>query len=119
VTHLSFADWIVVGEFGVALFGLVYFCVRYAISTGGDWRRTAEGRHLMLFRGSLALFMLMGVANNVWPAYPGRDAIRVLIIGVFALAVVHGDALLERAQAARRRLLRFRRDAERDQERVL
>lgn len=104
--HLNVADYIVVGEFATALLGLVYFCVRYAISTGGDWLRTAEGRHLMFFRGSLAVFMAMGAANSLIPDYRGRDAVRVIVVGVFALATIHGDALLERAQAARRRRMR-------------
>jgi hypothetical protein len=103
VTHLDVADYIVIVEFAVAVLGLLYFVIRYAVSTGGDWVRTAEGRHLMTFRGSLAAWAILGVINNFWLSYPGRDAIRVVIVGLFSLATLHGDALLERAQAARRR----------------
>jgi hypothetical protein len=103
VNKLDTADYVVIGEFCIALLGLLYFVVRYAVSTGGDWLRTAEGRHLMFFRGSLAAWAILGVINNFWLAYPGRDAVRIVIVGLFSLATLHGDALLERAQAARRR----------------
>lgn len=106
--RLTAADWIVIGEFLVALFGLVYFVIRFAVSTEGHWRRTPAGRHLMFFRGSLAAFMTMGVVNNFWLDYPGRDGVRVVVIGVFMLATLHGDLLLEREQATRRRLLAAR-----------
>jgi hypothetical protein len=111
VNRLSAADLIVIVEFFVALLGLLYFVIRYAVSTEGGWRRTAEGRHLMFFRGSLAAWALMGVVHNLVPDYPGKDAVRVTVVGLFALATVHGDALLERAQAARRRRDRARRES--------
>ena len=114
MTHLSAADYVVIGEFAVALLGLFYFVIRYAISTEGEWSNSPEGRHLMFFRGSLAAFMVMAIVHSIWRDYPGRDAVRVVVVGTFALAVLHGDMLMERAQRARRRLLRLaaRRDSE-------
>jgi hypothetical protein len=108
VTHLTTTDYIVVAEFLVALLGLIYFVVRYAATTEGEWRRSPEGRHLMFFRGSLAVFMLLAIANNIWTDYPGRDPVRIAVIGTFALAVVHGDRLMEQAQSARRRRIKAR-----------
>lgn len=103
---MTAADWIVAGESTVAFGGLVYFVVRYAVSTGGDWRRTPAGRHLMFFRASLAVFMAMAAAHNFVPAYPGRDAVRVLVIGAFTLATLQGDRLLEVSQRAHKAALR-------------
>jgi hypothetical protein len=106
---MNTADWIVAGESAVAFSGLVYFCIRYAVSTEGDWRKTPAGRHLMFFRGSLALFMAMVAAHNFLPDYPGRDAVRVLVVGGFLLATLQGDRLLEQAQRAHKATLKARR----------
>lgn len=97
--HLNVADWVVIIEFGVAFFGLLYFVIRYALSTESDWRKSAAGRHMMFFRSALAVFMAMGVVNNFFLDYPGRDAVRIVVIGAFAAAVIQGDRLLNRAQA--------------------
>ncbi len=102
---MTAVDWVVVVEFLVALLGLIYFVVRYAVSTEGDWRRSAAGRHLMFFRGSLAVFMGMGALHNLVDDYHGKDAVRVIVIGAFALATLQGDRLLEQAQRAHREAL--------------
>lgn len=99
-------DWVVASFAATGFVGLVYFCVRYAVSTEGDWIKTAAGRHLMFFRGSLALFMAMVAVHNFVPAYPGRDAVRILVVGAFALATVQGDRLLEVTQKAHKAALR-------------
>jgi hypothetical protein len=98
MTHLDVADWIVIVEFAVAFFGLLYFVIRYALSTESDWRKSAAGRHMMLFRSSLCAFMAMGAAHNFLTEYPGRDFVRITVIGVFAASVIQGDRLLTRAQ---------------------
>lgn len=100
--HLDLADYLVIGAFVIALVGLVSWVVTYAVTTRGDWRLTREGRHLMAFRTSLALFMAMGIANNVWLSYPGRDLIRVTIVSLFAVSVLDGLRVLLIAQAHRR-----------------
>jgi heme exporter protein D len=101
--HLHSADYLVIGAFTVALLGLLSWVIIYAWSTRGDWRLTREGRHLMAFRTSLSAFMAMGIANNVWQHYPGRDAIRVAIVTLFAASVVDGLRVLLLAQRERRR----------------
>jgi len=100
--HLDTADWLVTGAFAVAFFGLFAWVILYAVSTRGDWRLTREGRHLMAFRTSLVLFMGMGVANNVWLTYPGRDEVRITVVTLFACSVLDGLRVLRLAQAARR-----------------
>lgn len=95
---MNTADWLVAALSAGGFFGLVYFCVRYAITTEGDWRKSPAGRHLMFFRASLALFMLMVAVHNFVLDYPGRDAVRVLVVGAFFVATMQGDRLLERTQ---------------------
>lgn len=96
--HLTSADYLVIGAFGVAFVGLAAWVITYAVSTRGDWMRTREGRHLMTFRASLLAFMAMGALNNIFPAYPGRDAVRVGVVGSFAVSVMYGLHVLLVAQ---------------------
>jgi hypothetical protein len=110
---MTAADWIVAGGAAVAFVGLVYFVVRYAVSTEGDWRLTPAGRHLMFFRGSLAAFMAMVAIHNLATDYPGRDVVRVIVVCAFALATLQGDRLLEKAQKAHKAALKARRAQDR------
>lgn len=96
--HLDTADYVVIGAFGIAFFGLLTWVGIYAWSTRGDWRHTREGRHLMAFRSTLVAFMAMGVTNNIWPVYPGRDAVRIAVVTAFAAAVLDGLRVLILAQ---------------------
>lgn len=101
--HLNAADYLVIGAFAIAFFGLLAWVITYAVSTRGDWRLTREGRHLMAFRASLVLFMGMGVTNSIWMSYPGRDMVRVFVVTLFACSVLDGLRVLYIAQASRRK----------------
>lgn len=107
--HLDVADWIVVGAFFVALLGLIAWVISYAVWTHGDWRHSREGRHLMTFRSTLAVFMAMGVTNSIWTSYPGRDIVRSIVVPAFALAVLQGFRTLYLAQREGRELRRLAR----------
>lgn len=109
VGHVSAADWIVAGEFLVFLLGLTAFVVYYTVSSRGEWRRSAEGRHMVLFSASLVAFGVMGIVHNLVEAYPGRDVVRVAVVGSAALGGLHRAVLVVRAQRENRR----RREAER------
>lgn len=102
VGHVSAVDWVVATEFFVALLALIHFVIGYIVSSRGRALRTPEGRHLVSFRGSLAIFMAMGAVHNLIDPYPGRDAVRVTVIGLFALTAIWGNVLMMRAQHARR-----------------
>lgn len=106
--HLDIADYVVIGAFGIAFFGLLAWVFTYAWSTRGDWRLTREGRHMMVFRTSLVLFMAMGVANNIWLNYPGRDVVRCIVVPLFACSVVDGVRVLVLAQRNRHRVVQDR-----------
>lgn len=92
------------GEFAVALVALIYFVIGYVASSRGRALRSPEGRHMLNFRGSLAVFMAMGLVHNLVADYALRDAVRVAVIGWFAYAAVAGDVQMTRAQRERRRV---------------
>lgn len=101
--HVNVADWIVAGEFLLFLTALTVFVAYYTVSSHGQWRRSAEGRHMVQFRSALIAFGIMGVVHALVPAYPGRDVVRVAVIGAAALGAVRGATLVIRAQRAARR----------------
>lgn len=75
-----------------------YFVIGYHLLSGGGWRRSAAGRHLMQLSGGLGVLMTLIVAARVWPGYPGRPWVT---LGVFAYVVVQmiwRCVLLHRAQ---------------------
>lgn len=112
VGHVSVVDWVVVVEFLVALIALIFFVIGYVASSRGRALRTPEGRHMVVFRSSLAVFMLMGMVHNLVIRYPGRDVVRVAVVGVFALAAIQGAVLMLRAQARVRRAAQAARTAQ-------
>ena len=103
MAHVSFASWVVIGEFVVAFVALVVFVLFYTLSSHGRALKSPEGRHMINFRSSLAAWMVMGVVHNLVPDYPGRDLVRVLVIGWAAVAASEGTYLVIRAQRDRRR----------------
>lgn len=76
----------------------VYFVVAYQVTTGGDWRHSAAGRHLMQFTANLGVLFALIVAARLWPGYPGRDAVSLLVFGALVAQVVQRCVLLHRAQ---------------------
>jgi hypothetical protein len=101
--HLDAADYVVISAFAVAFIGLLVWVITYATWTRGDWRRTREGRHMMAFRTSLVLFMALGVTDNIWSHYPGRDVLRCIVVPLFAASVLDGLRVLVSAQLERER----------------
>lgn len=89
----------------VAIFAAMFavwltFSIYYAVSTGGQWRRTPEGRHLMslavVFVWNTALILL----NVVLGQYPGRFVVQVVSYSAFVLVGIQRIVLLVRAQRA-------------------
>lgn len=103
---MSAADWVVIAEFVLFLVALVAFVLFYVVSSHGRAFRSPEGRHLLNFRAALIAWAAMGITHNLILAYPGRDAVRVFVVGWVAFAAVEGTYLMVRAQLARRRTLR-------------
>lgn len=99
----NWADWIVTVEFVVGLLLFLAFAVGYHFSTGGQWRHSPEGRHMMSLSLSLVAVGALAVINNIFPEYPGRDLPRIAVYAWFAHGGVMRILLLFRAQRARRR----------------
>lgn len=100
---VSAADWVVVAEFALFLAALLAFVLFYAVSSRGRAFRSPEGRHLLNFRAALIAWAVMGIAHNLIAEYPGRDLVRVAVIGWATLAALEGTYLMVRAQLAKRR----------------
>lgn len=75
-----------------------YFVLVYQVTTGGDWRHTAAGRHLMQFTACLGLLMVLVVAARLWPTYPGRDVVTLAAFAWLVGQVIWRSVLLHRAQ---------------------
>ncbi|SCL31884.1 hypothetical protein GA0070616_4350 [Micromonospora nigra] len=85
----------------LAVLGLaacLYFVAAYQWLTGGDWRHNPGGRHLMEFTGTLGVLLGLIVAARLWPDYPGRDQVTLLVFGLLVGQVVWRSVLLHRAQ---------------------
>lgn len=100
---MSVADKIAVGLYGVAFLALAFFVIVYIASSRGRALRTPEGRHMVHFRGSLVVWMALGVVNNLVGDYPGRDWIRDAVVASFMLAAIDGGRIMMRAQRRNRR----------------
>lgn len=96
-------DIIAVVAYTVAFVALVVFVVGYLVTSRGRALRTPEGRHMLHFRGSLALFMLNGAIYNAFGSYPGRAWVRTAIVIWFMASAIGGDWLMLRAQRQARR----------------
>lgn len=103
---MGIADWVAVVEYAAAFLALVVFVVAYLASSRGRALRTAEGRHLLHFRGSLAAWMLISVLRGLAGPYPGNTWVRDAVMLWFMLAAFGGDWLMLRAQLRTRRLRR-------------
>lgn len=79
----------------------LYFVIAYQVTTGGDWRRSPAGRHLMAFTGNLGALLLLIVAARIWPDYPGRQVITLVMFASLVCQVVWRIVLLHRAQHVR------------------
>lgn len=78
--------------------GCWWFVISYQVLTGGDWRRTAVGRHLFSFTANLGMILTLITVARFWPAYPGRQLIVVFTFGVLVGQVWYRVILLYRAQ---------------------
>lgn len=76
----------------------LYFVVVYHVTTSGDWWHSAAGRHLMQFTANLGLLFGLIVGARVWPDYPGRDEVTLLLFASLVGQVVWRSVLLHRVQ---------------------
>ena len=81
--------------------GCWYFVGAYHWLTGGDWRRTAAGRHLMAFTATLGALLTWIIVARVWPDWPARRVVSLLLFAALVGQVVWRCVLLHRAQHER------------------
>lgn len=78
--------------------GCWYFVFAYWLTTAGDWRHNPGGRHVMLFTADLGLLLTVIVAARIWPNYPGRSTVTLVLFGLLVVQIVWRCVLLHRAQ---------------------
>lgn len=82
----------------LALLGALTFVVRFAYTTGGDWRRSRAGRHVMLFTMMLAWMLLLHVVYLVLGDYPWREVVVWLSFIAFTVLLWQRVGVLEAEQ---------------------
>jgi glucose uptake protein GlcU len=102
----NLAQLVTVVAFVVALLALVTFVIGFAVTSRGDWRRTREGRHLVVFRSGIAALLGVSLVNAIVGRYAGEDVLGAAVVIWVAASAVNGCVLMFRAQARRRRLKR-------------
>lgn len=87
----------------VAMFAVwLAVVVTYHIMSEGRWRRTPEGRHVMVFGLCFVWVTGLVLANIVFHQYPGRNVIGFVSYGSFVLIGLQRLYLIIVAQLARR-----------------
>lgn len=85
----------------VGLLACGWFVVAYQVTTGGDWRHSAAGRHLMTFTATLGLLFGLIMLGRAWPDYPGRSVVVPLALAALVVLLVRRCVLLHTAQHPR------------------
>lgn len=88
---------------GIAFLASAAFVVRFHVTTGGDWRRTRMGRHVMAFMAVICGLLAFTVARVLFGDYPGRQVLLAAGFVLFAAVLVQRVVLLEREQRPTRR----------------
>lgn len=78
--------------------GTTIFPIYYHVSTGGDWRNSVMGRHVMGYTIAAALVADAGVVRVFLPELPGQDILRMVAIGLAALFVWQRNFIAVKAQ---------------------
>lgn len=78
--------------------GCWYFVVAYWWTTRGDWAHNPAGRHVMQFTANLGLLLSLAVAARIWPDYPGRQTITLIVFAALVAQIYWRIVLLHRAQ---------------------
>lgn len=91
-------------EFGAMFAVWLAVVVTYHVMSRGAWRRTPEGRHVMVFGLLFVWVSGLILANLAFGRYPGRVWVGVISYGSFVLIGVQRLLIIVRAQLAARRL---------------
>jgi hypothetical protein len=98
----------------VAMFGVwLAVVLTYHFMSGGRWRHTPEGRHVMVFGIIFVWVSGLILANMAFGRYPGRFLVGVVSYGSFVAIGAQRLVMIIRAQRARRQLASARMAASR------
>lgn len=78
-----------------------YFVAVYWWKTRGDWRHSWAGRHVMLLSANFAVLLTLIVMARLWPTYPGRSLVTIVVYAALVTQLVWQCVLLHRAQRRR------------------
>ena len=78
--------------------GTTLFPIAYHVRSGGDWRRTPMGRHLMGYTTAAALLSLSGIVRVFLPDLPGQELTRIGVLLLALVFVYQRDYILFRVQ---------------------
>lgn len=81
--------------------GTTAFPISYHIGTGGQWRRTQMGRHLMGYTTAAALLADAGIVRVFFPDLPGQEIGRLAALALAAIFVWQRNIIFVRAQRER------------------
>lgn len=96
--QLGLLDASIIAAVFAAALGATLFCVRFAVTTRGAWRRTPLGRHLMFFTAAVAVAELLSVVRVLFGDWPYRRAVLLVLFTAVAALSWQRWALLEREQ---------------------
>jgi uncharacterized membrane protein YedE/YeeE len=82
----------------ICLAAALWFVCRFHFLTGGAWRRTPMGRHVMAFMAVIAGILGFTLARQIFGDYPGRLYFLAGGFVLFAIVLVQRTVLLEREQ---------------------
>jgi hypothetical protein len=97
----------------IAMFGVwLAVVVTYHFMTGGRWRHSPEGRHVMIFGLCFVWVTGLVLTNVAFRNYSGRAVVGLVSYGSFVLIGLQRLVMIVRAQRARRALARSAAQAE-------
>lgn len=92
-----------VAEFAAMFLVWTTVVVTYHLMTHGNWRRSAEGRHVMGFGLTFVWLGVLILSNLFFREYPGRWIIGSVSYGLPTVFGVRQLVMIVRAQRAKRR----------------
>lgn len=90
---------LIIGLAGLAGLAAWRFALMFHWRTGGDWRANAGGRHVMVLTADLAALLTLFTVSRVWPDWPGRQAVTLVLMAVLVYQLVRRNVLMDQEQA--------------------
>lgn len=106
-------------ELVAALVASLLFVIRFHVTTGGRWKKSDMGRHVMALVFIVLVVLVLSFLRNVFGDYASRERLVLFAFGIFAGLLVERWYLLEREQrAGKRRSKHAKKDPRNDDDTV-